>query len=133
MAKIPEALAERPAEQSASQHSAMLQHQTPTKQGPTPAESGPITEPVFEDSDDELEHLHRVAERIQKQCKIEELRRLIAGKPTHARGESLEALVEPPLPKQIVAEFATLPIQRATVYLSPYSGGHQKEFDEFVQ
>jgi hypothetical protein len=80
-----------------------------------------------------LEHLRRVAERIRKQREIEELRRLIAGKTTHARGESLDALAEPPPPKRVVAEFATLPIQRATVYPSPYSGGRQKELDEFVQ
>ncbi len=63
-AEIPEAPAERPAEQSASQRSATLQHQTPTEQGPTPAETGPITEPVLENSDNELEHLHRITERI---------------------------------------------------------------------
>jgi hypothetical protein len=63
-AEIPEALAERPAQQSASRRSVTLQHKTPTEQGPTPAESGPITEPVFENLDDELEHLRRVAEHI---------------------------------------------------------------------
>jgi hypothetical protein len=122
-ADIPEALAERQAEQSESQRSAMLQHTTPTEQGQTPAEPGPITEPVFETLDDELEHLHRIAERIRKQRKIEELRCLIAGKTTHARSESLDALADPPPPKRVVAEFVTLLIQRATIYPSPYSGG----------
>jgi hypothetical protein len=132
-AEIPEAPAERPAEQSESQCSATLQHATPTEPGPTPAESGPSDDPVFENSDNELEHLRRVAEQIRKQREIEELHLLIAGKTTHACGESLDALAEPPPPKQVVAEFATLPIQRATVYPSPYSGSRQKELDEFVQ
>jgi hypothetical protein len=130
---IPEAPAEQPAEQSESQRSATLQHVTLTKQGWTTTESSPSDDPVLENLDDELEHLRRVAERIWKQRKIEELRRLITGKSTYTCGESLDALAEPSPPKQIVAEFATLPIQRATVYPSPYSGGCQKEFDEFVQ
>ncbi len=62
-AKIPETLAEWPAGQSESQRSAMLQHAPLTKPGLTPAESGPSDDPVFENSDDELEHLRRVAER----------------------------------------------------------------------
>ncbi len=110
-AEIPDAPAEWPAKQSELQHSATLQHTTPTEPGPTPAKSDPNNDPVFESLDHELEHLRRVAERIQKQCEIEELRRLIAGKNTHACGKSLDALAEPPLPKRVVTEFATLPIQ----------------------
>jgi hypothetical protein len=70
MAEIPEAPAERPAEQLTSQLSATLQHATPTEPGPSPAESGPNNDPVFENSDDELEHLRRVAKRIRKQREI---------------------------------------------------------------
>jgi hypothetical protein len=98
-AVIPEALAKWPAKQSELQRSATLKHATPTEPGLTPAESGPNNNPVFENSDDVLEHLCRVAERIRKQRKIEELRRLIAGKSMHIRGESLNALAEPPPPK----------------------------------
>jgi hypothetical protein len=123
MAEIPEAPAEQPAEQLVLQLSALLQHQTPTKQDLTSAQSGPITELVIENSDDKLEHLCRVAEHIQKQCEIKELRRLIAGKTTQARSESLDALTKSQPPKRVVAEFSTLPIQRATVYPSPYSDG----------
>jgi hypothetical protein len=94
----------------ASQRSATLQRATPTEPGLTPAESGSNNDPVFENSDDELEHLRRIAERIQKQHEIKELRRLIAGKTTHTCGESLDALAEPPPLKRVVAEFATLPI-----------------------
>jgi hypothetical protein len=131
--EIPEAPAEWPAEQSESQCSATLQYAAPTKKGQTLAEPGPITEPVFENSDDELKHLFRIVERIQKQREIKELHRLIAGKTIHARGESLNALTEPLPPKRVVTKFATLPIQRATVYPSPNSGGRQKELDEFIQ
>jgi hypothetical protein len=52
--EIPKAPAEQPAEQSELQRSATLQHATPTEQGLTPAEPGPITEPVFESLDDKL-------------------------------------------------------------------------------
>ncbi len=63
-AKIPEASAERPAKKSALQRPATLQHQTPTEQGRTLIESGPITKPVFKNLDNELEHICFVAERI---------------------------------------------------------------------
>jgi hypothetical protein len=69
-AQIPKAPAERPAEQSESQRFAMLQHATPTELGQTPAEYGPSDDPVFKNSDDELEHLHYIAERIQNSAKL---------------------------------------------------------------
>ncbi len=118
---------------SQSRSAATLQHATPTKPGLTPAESSPRNDLIFEDSDNELEHLRFVAEPIQKQRKIEELRSLNAGKTTHAHGKLLDALAKPLPPKRVVAEFATLPIQRAIVYTSSYSGRRQKELNEFVQ
>jgi hypothetical protein len=66
------ASAERFAELMESHCSTMLRHLMPT-------EPGPSDEPTFDNSDDELEHLHQVAERIRKRREIEELRRLIAG------------------------------------------------------
>ncbi len=108
--EIPDALAEKRAMHLVLEHSATLQHQTLTEQGLTPAESGPITELVFENLDDELEHLRRITERIRKQRKYKELRCLIAGKTTHAHGKLLDALAEPLLLKQVDAEFAMLPI-----------------------
>ncbi len=109
-AEIPEAPAEWPAQQLALQCSAMLQHQTSTEQGLTPAKSGLVTKLVFDNLNDKLEHLGCVAERIQKQREIEELRRLIAGKSTHACSQSLDALAEPLPLKRVVTELAMLPI-----------------------
>jgi hypothetical protein len=75
--------------------------------------------------------LRREDARLEKQRELERLRTRVLGKTTHQRGESLDALAEPPPPKRTV--FAEFPTRRATVLPPDYAGHKQKDLAVFIR
>jgi hypothetical protein len=103
--------ADPPACPPVSQQSATLAHLTPEEDDALP---------TFKNFDEKFEYLQREDARLEKQHKIEHLRTRVLGKATHQRGESLDALAEPPPPKRTV--IAELPTRRATELPPDYAG-----------
>jgi hypothetical protein len=96
---------------------------------PTPEEGDAL--PAFENSDEELEYWRREDARLEKQRELKRLCNQVLGKTIHQRGESLDALAEPPVPKQTA--FAEVPARRATVLPPNYGGHKQKDLTVFIR
>ncbi len=68
---------------------------------------------------------------MEKQRELERLCNRVLGKTTHQRGESLDALAEPPAPQR--TDFAKVPARRATVLPPDYGGHKQKDLVVFIR
>jgi hypothetical protein len=103
-----------------------------TTEAQRPKVSGQVegSTPTFDNIDDELAYYEALAARQYKERRLAELRQKVHGKATHLRGESLEALAEPPPAKRSVV--AMEPIRRATVMPLEYSGHKAKELAKFI-
>ncbi len=86
--------------------------------------------PDIGNSDEELEYLCCKDAPHKKQQELKRLRTQVLGTTTLQCGESLDALAEPPSPKQMV--ITKLPTRQATVLLPDYSGPKQKYLAAFI-
>jgi hypothetical protein len=112
--KAPSRVADHSVNPLVTRHATMLRPLTP-KKGEAP---------LFENSDEELEHLQHKNTRFKRQCKIDHLCAQVLSKKTHQRGESLDTLTKPLAPKWPTP--VILSTMRSTVLLLDY-GGHKRK------